>query len=205
MFVFTSVMNITLLLRIMFQEKAKEISERYIVIREKLEIDHPHRLLDLHNFKYVIPQPRCTVKSSTGEHVTPAFVVIIHSAPYKSEDRQILRDSWLRSDPRILSFFILGLSNSTSMQDKIYKENEEYNDIIQGNFVDSYRNMTYKHTLVLKWFDTHCTDVKYLVKMDDDFFMNVPAVFDFLERNKNENHMLMGYSIPPTQGTLYNS
>lgn len=61
--------------------------------------------------------------------------------------------------------------------------------------MDTYHNLTYKHTMVLKWFNTHCTDVKHLIKMDDDVFMNVPNVFKYLKEFESENHSVGGYYI----------
>lgn len=121
----------------------------------------------------------------------------MHSSPLKAENREVLRATWFHSDPRMLSFFVMGKTHSKSLQKKIDKESEMYGDIIQGNFVDAYHNLTYKHALVMKWFNTHCTDVKFLVKMDDDVFMNVPAVFDYLQEIENENHAILGNFIPP--------
>lgn len=47
--------------------------------------------------------------------------------------------------------------------------------------------------MLLKWFDANCPKVKYLVKLDDDVFMNIPNVFKFLTENENRNYSIMGY------------
>jgi hypothetical protein len=58
--------------------------------------------------------------------------------------------------------------------------------MIQGNFVDSYYNMTYKHTMAFKWFVYNCPDVNYLLKTDDDVFVNTPALYKTLETFSNQ-------------------
>lgn len=46
---------------------------------------------------------------------------------------------------------MLGAVNNESLQNAINEESERYHDLVQGNFVDSYRNLTYKHVMGLKW------------------------------------------------------
>lgn len=173
--VLSGAINLVLLLYV----KSASVRNEFIID----DVDHPRRLLDLHDFEYLIPQSACDIKSNAGESKKPFIVVLVHSTPSKSENRRALRETWLHSDPRVLSFFMLGKTDSESLQTKIERESELYGDIIQGNFMDSYANMTYKHTMVMKWFTTNCEGVKYLIKVDDDFFMNVPVVFDYLKKN----------------------
>jgi hypothetical protein len=73
---------------------------------------------------------------------------------------------------------------------QIELENEVYDDIVQGNFVDSYRNLTYKHTMVFKWFLENCSNVKYLLKTDDDVFINTPKLVEYLKGEKPNDGML---------------
>lgn len=161
------------------------------------EIDHPRRLLDMHDFEYLTTEPSCFIKSNQNEKEEPYFVVLLHSAPLNAANRQTLRETWLHKDPRMLTFFVMGQTHSKSAQKRINRENKQFGDIIQGNFVDSYHNLTYKQTMAMKWFNTHCTGVKFLIKMDDDVFMNVPAVFEYLKKNENSNQSIMGLLVKP--------
>lgn len=65
-----------------------------------------------------------------------------------------------------------------------------YDDIVQGNFLDAYRNMTYKHVMALKWFTYHCPEAKYILKADDDVFVNTPALYDVLETATQRRRLL---------------
>lgn len=67
----------------------------------------------------------------------------------------------------------------------------------KGSFIDTYHNLTYKHVMNLKWFNTHCSGVKYLIKMDDDVLMNVPAVIDYLNDQNNQNKAVSGFYFGP--------
>lgn len=65
-----------------------------------------------------------------------------------------------------------------------------YDDIVQGSFLDAYRNMTYKHVMALKWFTYHCPEAKYILKADDDVFVNTPTLYDILESTTQRRGLL---------------
>lgn len=137
-------------------------------------------LVNLTNFDYIINKPQIEIKFDKNGVQIPSFVIIIHSNPYKQEYRNSMRRTWSHSDPRALVYFALGAVNTTKKQIDIENEDRTYNDIIQGNFYDSYRNLTYKHTMVLKWFKYNANGIKYLVKIDDDVYANIPGISKYL-------------------------
>ncbi|CAH2056547.1 unnamed protein product, partial [Iphiclides podalirius] len=90
------------------------------------------------------------------------------------------------SDPDYKLVFLLGLppnENSTDLQDRIDAEAETYSDIIQEGFVDSYNNLTLKSIMMLKWVTNNCNEsVRYILKTDDDMYINVPNLVSTLRR-----------------------
>ncbi|XP_058444076.1 uncharacterized protein LOC131425854 [Malaya genurostris] len=67
------------------------------------------------------------------------------------------------------------------LQMKIINESEVYGDIIQESFIDTYNNLTLKTIMMLKWVVNNCdTKVKYIMKCDDDSFVNVPNLLQVL-------------------------
>jgi hypothetical protein len=46
-------------------------------------------------------------------------------------------------------------------------------DIVQEDFLDSYRNVSLKSAAMLKWSYTYCPSAKYTLKGDDDMFVNI--------------------------------
>ncbi|XP_055587075.1 uncharacterized protein LOC129739590 [Uranotaenia lowii] len=67
------------------------------------------------------------------------------------------------------------------MQMKILNESEVYGDIIQESFIDSYNNLTLKTIMMLKWAINNCNGrVKFIMKCDDDTFVNVPNLLQVL-------------------------
>ena len=84
----------------------------------------------------------------------------------------------------------MGAVESLSLQHDLDLESLNYSDLVQGNFLDAYRNMTYKHVMALKWFTYYCDEVKYMMKTDDDVFINTPAVYDLLESDAPRHKLL---------------
>lgn len=141
----------------------------------------------------------------------PKVVILIHSAPSNFARRATIRETWgyhgitkllLRYrqvlinyptrplDPRSLLLFIVGAVNSTDVEQKLATESMVHDDILQGSFVDSYQNMTYKHAAVLKWFVYNCPDASFLLKADDDVFINTPFLYTYLGKPRIFSHFL---------------
>jgi Galactosyltransferase len=95
----------------------------------------------------------------------------------------VIRETWgsQRNDTRALLLFLIGAVNSTNLQDKLELESKVNADVVQGSFEDSYRNLTYKHVMALKWFVYNCHEARYLLKTDDDIFVNLPLMNSYLE------------------------
>lgn len=137
--------------------------------------DH-EKLIDLENFEYLMNPKTCKdlVKP-------PVIVVLVHSAPDNFLKRQTIRETWGKFDSRILLLFLSGNVNSSTLQHKLFLENQIHGDMVQGSFRDSYRNITYKHVMALKWFVYDCPQARFLLKTDDDVFVNLPLLFRILE------------------------
>ncbi|KAI5730465.1 hypothetical protein M8J76_013909 [Diaphorina citri] len=130
--------------------------------------DDSTRLINLTNFEFLI-NPPC---------LDTVYLVLIHSAPYNYDKRRLIRNTW---GTRVSVYFFIG-ETDPSNQTRLDIESETYHDIVQGRFWDSYRNLTYKHTMVFKWVVYNCPHVKYVFKLDDDVFMNVIQLDELLTR-----------------------
>ena len=42
---------------------------------------------------------------------------------------------------------MLGLPSQATEQAELYRENEEHQDLVQGNFIDTYYNLTFKSVM----------------------------------------------------------
>lgn len=149
-------------------------------------------MLDEMNFHYVITKPKCQFNNVLDNVTLPYFITLVHSYPSDIELRTAARDTWAHSDKRTNTFFLLGISMNMTQQQEIEKENSEYNDIIQGNFIDTHRNQTFKHFMALKWFTENCQNTQYLLKIDQKVYVNMPNVYNFLQQNNETEEFLMG-------------
>lgn len=147
-------------------------------------------LADKTNFKYLISKSKCQFKNSNDSH--PNILIAVNSNPIAKEMRQTIRDSWGSYDKNVQTLFFLAAVESDEIQKEIENENDEFGDIIQGNFIDNQRHSAYKHLMILKWCIENCLGAKYLIKIDDDVFANPPAIVDFLTANRQPMNFIMG-------------
>ncbi|KOC59351.1 Beta-1,3-galactosyltransferase 1 [Habropoda laboriosa] len=122
------------------------------------------------------------------------LVIIIMSAPTHLEARMAIRQTWghfgQRSDISIL--FMLGATLDSKVETILKKEQKTYNDVIRGKFLDSYSNLTLKTISTLEWVDNYCSKVKFLLKTDDDMFINVPRLQAFTVKHAKDRNVIFG-------------
>ncbi|KAJ8713985.1 hypothetical protein PYW08_007605 [Mythimna loreyi] len=78
-------------------------------------------------------------------------------------------------------------------QSAINEESETFGDILQGTFDDTYRNLTLKHLMGLKWASTTCPNASYILKVDDDSVYILGTTHDLLRSSNYTSTLLMGY------------
>ncbi|XP_071489741.1 beta-1,3-galactosyltransferase 1-like [Diadema antillarum] len=137
-----------------------------------------------HDFKYVYNEPdRC----EKGENASDAFLlVLVLSSPDHFKQRTAIRDTWGGvanvdgHDVRVL--FLLGQNSPANgtLESLVRAESEQFHDIIQEDFIDSYENLTLKTIAVMKWTMTFCPKVAYVMKADDDVFLHIYNLVWFL-------------------------
>ena len=150
-----------------------KVSRKISVESDVVDKSDYSQLIDLKNFTFIISHESCRRKSE----VRPKVLILVHSKPVNYVQRQVIRDSWGYSDPMSVIFFALGVTNDTKIQSLIDAENEWHQDIIQGNFLDTYRNLTYKAMMCMKFAVYHCQEADYILKTDDDAFVNTPFLY----------------------------
>ena len=137
-----------------FEEKQKgENPIRHYFDTLTMDIVNPYP------YTYVINNK--TLCSAGGGNLT--YIIYVHSAPGNRKRRDNIRQSWGQVNlftqfPSRIVFFV-GLT-SEKIQSDLNKESQLYGDIIQSNYKDAYRNLTFKAMGAMKWISDYCPNTK---------------------------------------------
>ena len=69
------------------------------------------------------------------------------------------------------------------MQDEtesLLKEEAAFGDLFQADYYDDYWNQTLKIQMGFEWADRYCSGFSFLLKMNDDAFVNTKALISHL-------------------------
>lgn len=111
------------------------------------------------------------------------MIVFVISAVGNFKEREAIRETWggFAVEKGAIVLFLVGDTLNRTVQEKILEEDEKYLDIIQGEYIDSYYNLTLKTMSMMKWVSDNCEKIKFVFKVDDDVFVNMKAIVDFSE------------------------
>ncbi|KAE8611054.1 hypothetical protein XENTR_v10012319 [Xenopus tropicalis] len=124
------------------------------------------------HYGYIINEPDKCQKS------TPFLILLIAVEPQQLSAREAIRQTWGKEDLfhgiLIVKLFLLGRdSKGTDRTDQaIVDESNQYHDIIQQDYLDTYNNLTIKTLMGMHWIATFCPNVSYIMKTDSDMFVN---------------------------------
>lgn len=124
----------------------------------------------------------------------PKFLaVVVCSAVGNFAARRAIRETWGRDAMSTLTraFFLLGRTDNETLQEEVNQEAGIYGDVLQADFMDTYNNLTVKSVVLLQWASKHCSETKYILKTDDDMYVNVPNLVHYLHK-KGTPKMLLG-------------
>ncbi|KAM3619145.1 uncharacterized protein V6R79_003692 [Siganus canaliculatus] len=127
-------------------------------------------------------------------------LLVIKSVATQHDRREVIRKTWGKEQviagKRVKTLFLLGQSSNeaerSNHQKLVEYENQIYGDILQWDFLDSFFNLTLKEIHFLKWFHIYCPSVRYIFKGDDDVFVSVENIIEFLESSKSSENLFVG-------------
>ena len=139
----------------------------------------------------IITAARTSSSGENCENKNPAagkwgskIVFLIHSAPENDVSRDVLRKHAAAFGVHMM--FVLGKSEKKKKPETLsnsMRDLETYSDVIVGPFIDSYYNLTLKHLFGLSHVLNKCSNVDFVVKADDDIFINFDEVKRVIEFN----------------------
>lgn len=117
-------------------------------------------------------------------HTDVRLVILVESPPSNQDSRNAIRKTWGAvsqvSSSNVRVVFLLGKSNNPHENTLAEHEYWLNQDIVQINFIDAYANLTYKTLSGLHWVNTFCSNAKYVMKTDDDMYVNTPLISKML-------------------------
>lgn len=120
------------------------------------------------------------VTSCGKKEVTVLFAVI--SAADNFGKRIKIRQTWFRhlnvTQHKVL--FVLAKRKDEIIQKKIEEESRNHGDILQVDVDDAYHNLAMKDVALLYWLNQYCPRLSFILKCDDDVYVNVRNLMDLL-------------------------
>lgn len=134
------------------------------------------------------------------------LLLAIKSSPANYDRREVLRKTWakerLHKGVWIRRIFISGTSGVGFEKVRLNKilqlEQQEYSDILQWDFSDTFYNLTLKQILFLEWMERNCPNARFLMNGDDDVFAHTSNMVEYLQSlkdNDGSKHLFTGHLI----------
>lgn len=160
---------------------------------------HPGSAREPVFYPYLINHPgKCSVKVGGGSKAKEQeddilLLLFVKSSPENSERRQAIRDTWgnetytksqLKVNVRVV--FVLGVlpdvEQRPRVQSALLQEDEDYEDLIQQDFLDTFHNLTAKLILQFHWAHQYCSQAHFVMSADDDVFIHISNLVKYLQQ-----------------------
>lgn len=100
---------------------------------------------------------------------------------------RFLRDQGLNPGEGLDAQAMHGLNTAErTVQRVLGREHSQYGDLVQCNSRDTYTNLTLKSIAALEWTRQYCSSARYLLKTDDDMFIDVRRLLRFIDKVETE-------------------
>ncbi|KAJ1173248.1 hypothetical protein NDU88_005086 [Pleurodeles waltl] len=146
---------------------------------------HPLSPIYPYNYRFLLNQPdKCKEEA-------PFLILLVVSKATDIETRHLIRATWgnetIIPGVVIKRLFLVGMEPlyTTPLQQALQEESLVFQDILQQDFVDSYRNLTVKTMMGMEWVAKYCPTASYVLKIDTDVFLNVDFLVNDLLRPKD--------------------
>ncbi|XP_049614093.1 N-acetyllactosaminide beta-1,3-N-acetylglucosaminyltransferase 2 [Syngnathus scovelli] len=155
---------------------------------------------------------------AVDEKEPPLLLLAIKSTALNFENRQAIRQTWgqagwvatrgMDGRPRqkvggyIRRVFLLGKEyprdSEWDISELLQEEGEQYGDILQWDFNDTFFNLTLKDVLFWNWFSRQCSKTRFVFKGDDDVFVNTVNMITYLHNQlekPNAEHIMNEFMV----------
>lgn len=136
---------------------------------------------------YILYPPNLCMQRNSSTQLDYLFVIF--SAPRNFDRRNAIRETWaseIKKKSNSRTTFLLAKTENDKVQHAIESESYLHADIIQGTHIDHYRNLTLKTKMMMRWVLKHCPKVSFLIKCDDDTFVNVEILLKVMQSKRTD-------------------
>ncbi|XP_061673737.1 beta-1,3-galactosyltransferase 1 [Syngnathoides biaculeatus] len=157
----------------------KQLSKASLPVQED-------RLLSPETYTYIFNEPdACKTRN-------PFLVFMVPVSPQDFSAREAIRKTWGSAEENTITLFYMGVPEGgpvRTIQDMLDQEKRKYSDVIQMNFVDSYKNLTIKTMMIMNWLAINCANASYAMKVDADIFVNVFYLMKLLSSSPRNGYI----------------
>ncbi|XP_052024271.1 N-acetyllactosaminide beta-1,3-N-acetylglucosaminyltransferase 4 [Apodemus sylvaticus] len=170
-----------------------QCSPNLTIVKTSLSLPSRHRLFltyrHCRNFSILLEPSECARDTF--------LLLVIKSQPAHIEQRSAIRSTWGRAGSwargrQLKLVFLLGVAGPVPPAQLLAYESWQFDDILQWDFTEDFFNLTLKELHVQRWIAAACTQAHFILKGDDDVFIHVPNVLEFLEGWDPAQDLLVG-------------
>ncbi|CAL8141233.1 unnamed protein product [Orchesella dallaii] len=158
-------------------------------------------LLNITNFKFLSDYSSlCNdytrkEESSDPQKSDKLLLIIIQTSRKNFNERKVVRKTWgsVQPDPSwsVRFLFLMGVDPNnqyeTPHDDPVLDiELSEFGDLVIGNFLDTWKNSSYKSLSGLKWVLDYCQSADFVFITSDNIFVNVDQIIKYREEDLAE-------------------
>lgn len=156
---------------------------------DKKELENP--LIHKHLYRYILNNDTVCPRGAR------IFLLIYVLSSRKNKiSREIIRQTWgsirVYNGKHVRVVFLTG-HKSDGYEASLRSQNDKYGDIIEGAFMDTYENLTYKSVMGLHWATHFCNNTRFVLKTDDDVVVNIYKLVHFLMEIDNDPKQSSGF------------
>ncbi|NWT07521.1 B3GT4 galactosyltransferase, partial [Mionectes macconnelli] len=141
------------------------------------------------------PTPKLLLSPAPCGSPGPSLLVLVPSAPSHIPHRLAVRDTWGSPSPSPGSprtLFVLGVPAGPGERRDVLGEWRRHRDLVLGDLPDSYPALALKTLLLLRWALRCCPGAPFVLKADDDTFVNPPAIATYLAAPATPRRLYLG-------------
>lgn len=158
-------------------------------IPSRYELNGPPLESDI-NDEYKI-NPGYTICEQNEQDIL--FIAYVVIAPSFFEKRNLIRSTYGQNTSNFKLIFAMAMSNDKKVNEKIQEESNLYKDILQiASIKDSYYKLTKKVMKTFRWLSHYCSNVKYVLHLNDDVVLNKNNLIDYFEKITYQRNQIYG-------------